>query len=183
MLWSRLFPSRRSDDNHAAALIYRAVVAQARRPAFYAAYGVPDTLDGRFDMIALHMFAVLYRLKADTDAAGLSQGLFDTMFGDMDRSLREMGGGDLGVGRRVRAMAEGLYGRMAAYEAGLGADDATLSAALRRNLYGSLGADAPAPEAVAALCAYVRSSVRNLAGRTVEQLRTGNVTFPDVPAV
>src|SRR5258708_38562126 len=127
------------------------------------------------------MFAILYRLKAETGAAGLSQDLFDTMFADMDRSLREMGVGDLGVGRRVRAMAEALYGRMAAYEAGLAADDATLSAALRRNLYGSLGADAPA--AGAALCAYVRSSVRNLAGQSVEQLRTGNVTFPEVPPV
>src|SRR5258708_37092822 len=91
------------------------------------------------------MFAILYRLKAETGAAGLSQDLFDTMFADMDRSLREMGVGDLGVGRRVRAMAEALYGRMAAYEAGLAADAAPLSAGLGRSPYGTPGADAAAP--------------------------------------
>src|SRR5258708_35195892 len=127
------------------------------------------------------MFAILYRLKAETGAAGLSQDLFDTMFADMDRSLREMGVGDLGVGRRVRAMAEALYGRMAAYEAGLAADDATLSAALRRNLYGSLGADAPA--AGGAVCALVRSSVRKLAGQGVEQLRARDAYLSQVPPV
>src|SRR5258708_13546969 len=111
------------------------------------------------------MFAILYRLKAETGAAGLSQDLFDTMFADMDRSLREMGVGDLGVGRRVRAMAEALYGRMAAYEAGLAADDATLSAALRRDLYGSLRAGAPA--AGAGGCASVRAIVPPPAASTL----------------
>src|SRR5579885_2019728 len=117
MLLSRLFSTSQIDQKPAAAALYRAVVAQARAPAFYVAYGVPDTLDGRFDLIALHMFLVLHRLKSDTDASTVSQALFDIMFDDMDRSLREMGVGDLGVGRRVRAMAEALYGRMAAYEA------------------------------------------------------------------
>src|SRR5690349_8287815 len=95
---SRLFPMRQTDHKPAAAALYRAVVGQARTPAFYVAYGVPDTLDGRFDLIALHMFLVLHRLKTDSLAANLSQALFDIMFDDMDRSLREMGVGDLGVG-------------------------------------------------------------------------------------
>src|SRR5581483_7180724 len=145
---SRLF-RRGAGQEPPAALLYRSVVEQARRPEFYAAFGVPDTVDGRFDMIALHMFLVLHRLKAaDPD---LGQALFDTMFADMDRSLREMGAGDLGVGRRVRAMAEALSGRIAAYDAGLSADDAALAGALRRNLYGTVPDRVPDERALSAL--------------------------------
>lgn len=183
MLLSRLFATHRSDDKPAAAALYRAVVAQAREPAFFVMYGVPDTVDGRFDLIALHMFLVLHRLKQDSRAAGLSQIVFDTMFEDMDRSLREMGVGDLGVGRRVRAMGEALYGRIAAYEAGLDAGDAELSGALRRNLYGTVEEASLPASTLTALCGYVREAARGLAGQSVETLRAGNVTFPEVPSV
>lgn len=166
-----------------AAALYRATVMQARQPVFYVAYGVPDTLDGRFEMIALHMFLVLHRLKTDADARQLSQELFDTMFGDMDRSLREMGVADLGVGRRIRAMAEGLYGRMAAYEEGLAADDSVLAAALRRNLYGTMRDAEPSPTILDALCGYIRASVRALAAQPLARLEAGDVTFPAAPDV
>jgi len=167
-----------------AAILYRALVEQARQPLFYAAYGVPDTLDGRFELIALHMFFVLHRLKIDDPAAQqLAQELFDTMFGDMDRSLREMGVGDLGVGRRIRAMGEALYGRMAAYEAGLAADDSVLAAALRRNVYGTLRNTEPSAAALAAVCTYMRDAVRRLAVQPLQQLAAGDVTFPPVPAL
>jgi len=178
MIWSRLLPSR---TNTAAAASYRAIVSQARQPAFYAAYGVPDSVDGRFEMIALHMFAVLHRLKPEPAAAGFSQDLFDIMFADMDRSLREMGVGDLGVGRRIKAMAQGLYGRMAAYEAGLAAGDDELAAALRRNVYGTVDDAAVAAALLPSLCGYVRALVRHMAGETAEQLMAGHVTFPAVP--
>lgn len=169
-------------DTTAAALLYRAVVDQARQPRFYSSFGVPDSVDGRFDLIALHMFLVLHRLKREDEAARqFSQELFDTMFADMDRSLREMGVGDLGVGRRVRAMAEALYGRIAAYEAGLDGDDAVLTAALRRNLYGTLKASEPSPAALAAWCEYLRAAVRDLAGQTLQRLQSGDVTFPAIP--
>jgi cytochrome b pre-mRNA-processing protein 3 len=168
---------------HAAAL-YRTIVEQARQPIFYTAYGVPDTLDGRFEVIALHMFLVLHRLKTDDPAAReLSQVLFDTMFGDMDRSLREMGVTDLGVGRRVRAMAEGLYGRMAAYEAGLAAEDSVMAPALRRNLYGTLGDAEPTAAALSAACRYVRTAARELAVLPLQRLMAGDVMFPAVPAL
>src|SRR3546814_8966780 len=82
--------------------LYAAIVAQARHPAFYQDYGVPDTVDGRFEMIALHAFLLLHRLKQDPErTAKLGQAVYDAMFLDMDASLREMGAGDLGVGRRV----------------------------------------------------------------------------------
>lgn len=185
MTW-RLFSTKDGKTARAttesAAALYRTIVVQARQPAFYATYGVPDTLDGRFEMISLHMFFVLHRLKEDAEARQLSQDLFDMMFGDMDRCLREMGVGDLGVGRRVRAMAEGLYGRMAAYEAGLAADDEVLAAALRRNLYGTVRDADPSPTVLDALCGYMHAAVRELAAQKLPRLEAGDVTFPAVPA-
>jgi cytochrome b pre-mRNA-processing protein 3 len=183
MSW-RLFSNADRKSEGAAAPLYRAVVGQARQPAFYTSYGVPDTVDGRFDLIALHMFFVLHRLKAgDAAAQQLAQELFDTMFGDMDRSLREMGVADLGVGRRVRAMAEALYGRMAAYEAGIAADDDALMAALRRNLYGTVRDREPPVAALRAVCGYMRAAVQGLAAWPQQRLAAGEVTFPAVPPV
>lgn len=171
----RLFGSKR---NEVAEQIYAAIVAQAREPVFYARHGVPDTVDGRFELISLHMFLVLQRLKAQGEpAAALAQDLFDTMFDDMDRSLREMGAGDLGVGKRVRAMGEALYGRIAAYEAGLAGGDHQLMEALRRNLFGTAGAAAVVP---AALCAYLRTAAAALTAQPWTALATGSIRFPPV---
>ena len=88
----------------------------AREPGFFAWLGVPDNLDGRFETLSLHMFLVLRRLKSDSAAAatGLSRAVIEAFVADMDRSLREMGATDLGVGRRVKAMTQALYGRMKA---------------------------------------------------------------------
>ena len=121
--------------------LYRRLVDRAREPVFYALCGVPDTLDGRFDMIVLHVALVVRRLRAgEIPEKALSQALFDTMMDDMDRSLREMGVGDLGVGRRVKAMAKAFYGRAAAYDAALseGAEEA-LTAALERDMVAAAG--------------------------------------------
>ena len=137
--------------------LYDRVVAQARQPGFYRDCGVPDSVDGRFELIALHAFLVLHRLKTDpSDTEALGQALFDIMFQDMDQSLRELGAGDLGVGPRVKRMAQGLYGRIAAYEAGLSGPAAELEAALRRNLFGTV---TPEPEQVRAMAAYLRGAV------------------------
>jgi len=162
---------------------YSAIVAQARQPGFYAALQVPDSVDGRFEMIALHAFLVLHRLKGAPQAAEFGQALFDTMFADMDRSLREMGAGDLGVGVRVKAMAQAFYGRTAAYEAALAEPgDAALVAALRRNAYGTLrGEDTPSAAAVEALAGYVRAGADRLAQQPIEALLTGVPDFPPAP--
>ena len=96
-------------------------MAAARHPVAYAEWGVPDTLDGRFDMITLHTFLVLDRLKGEDRA--FRQELVDEFFRDMDRSLREMGVGDLSVGKKVRKMAEVFYGRLAAYDKALAGPD------------------------------------------------------------
>src|ERR1041385_4793859 len=141
MALSRYF-TRRSAAPSPAEALYLGLVRQARQPAFYARCGVPDSVDGRFDMITLHMALLLLRLKAEGPAAAdLGQALFDTLFADMDRSLREMGVGDLGVGKRVKEMGKAVYGRLAAYEAGLAGAPGELEAALTRNLYGTVTPD------------------------------------------
>lgn len=173
----RLF--RRSDVRDGAEALYAAVVAQARSEAFYAECGVPDTVDGRFDMIALHAFLVFRRLTQDhARTAEGAQALFDVMFEDMDRSLREMGAGDLGVGRRVKTMAKAFYGRIAAYDAGLAGDDSVLAEALTRNLYGTVDPD---PDDVARLVSYVRRAAAGLGRCDAGDLVAGQVSFVPPP--
>ncbi len=167
--------NRRRDD---AVALYDTIVAQSREPGFYLHCGVPDTVDGRFDMIALHAFLVLRRLKdRHRDTA---QELLEAMFDDMDRSLREMGAGDLGVGRRVKTMAKALYGRIAAYEAALNGDGPALAEALRRNLYGTVDPDAD-PEGVEAMAVYVRAEAASVENQSAETIAAGGVTFGPAP--
>jgi cytochrome b pre-mRNA-processing protein 3 len=155
-------------------VLYAALVAQARQTEFYADLGVPDTVDGRFDMIMLHLSLLLRRLRGDGEA--LAQAVLDTTFDDMDRNLREMGAGDLGVGRRVKAMARAYFGRFEAYDKALGAGDGdALAEALARNVK-------PAGGAAAAkhLADYAMRAEEMLAGQAFEALAAGEVAFPDI---
>jgi len=163
-------------EKEAADKLYREVVAQARRPDFYLAGGVPDSVDGRFELIALHVFLVLDRLKQDHPrGSALGQALHDVFFADMDHSLREMGAGDLGVGKRVKKMAQGFYGRVAAYESGLTGDRSALEAALRRNLYGTL--EQVEPAALGAMTAYLGAQRDRLQGQVIEDILAGKLQF------
>ena len=173
-----VFRTRRGVRKRLARALYDAVVAQARRPDFYLSGGVPDSLDGRFEMIAIHAYLVMRRLRTEgAEGAALSQALFDIMFDDMDRNLREMGAGDLGVGRRVKLMARGFYGRIAAYDGGLGhADDDALIGALERNLYGTVS---PAPGASRAVSGYLRAQAAALERVPGAALLAGQVRFDD----
>ena len=165
----------RKASRQSAAALYDAVVERARSAEFYTAGGVPDTLDGRFELIALHAFIVLRRLQAEPGRGGdLGQALFDTMFDDMDRCLREMGAGDLGVGRRVKFMASAFLGRVKAYEGGLDGDDETLRSALLRNLYGTV---APPPDGGRAMARYTRDQEAALAAQPLDDLLAGRVRF------
>ena len=124
---------------------YTAIMAQARRPDHYGAGAVPDSFDGRFDMLAIHVHLVLRRLRSEGVARDdIGQALFDMFFRDMDQAMREAGVGDLGVGKKIRKMAQAFYGRAAAYDEAMGkaapakADAETtkaMSAVLQRNLY------------------------------------------------
>jgi cytochrome b pre-mRNA-processing protein 3 len=173
------FPSAERQRAH---VLYVALVEQSRNPFFYASSGVPDTLDGRFELILLHMFLVLHRLKAahggvfDEKESGCEQRLIEVFVEDMDRSLREIGVGDLGVGRRVKTMANAFYGRLQSYEHALGESEAALHEALRRNLYGTTQAT---DEAIHAMAGYVREAVAKLAAQDVTQLQDGVITFTD----
>ena len=112
--------------------LYKALVAQARRPVFYAQYGVPDTVDGRFDNIALHAFMVMRAVPGMTPR--VRQALFDVMFRDFERACREMGIGDLSVPRHVKRMMTAFKGRFFAYEQAVH-DPKMMREALARNLY------------------------------------------------
>lgn len=163
----------------AAELSYARVVAQARHPGFFLYGGVPDTVDGRFELICLHAFLYLQRLKREQpQAAALGQAFFDTMFADFDRSLREMGTGDLSVGREVKRMAEAFYGRIAAYERGLDDEDETLKAAVARNLYGTASAS---DGQLAAVAQYLRREAARLGRQDATGLLTGEIVFGPPP--
>ena len=137
-LLARLGRIRRNDrQERAGFLLYGAAVAAAREPYLYERLGIPDTLDGRFDAITVYVFLLIRRLRsAPQPGPAVAQAVFDAMFSDMDTNLREMGVGDLGVGRRVRAMWEAFHGRANSYAAALDAgDEAGLEAALTRNVW------------------------------------------------
>lgn len=151
---------------------YNACVAAARQPALYQAGGVPDTVDGRFDLVLLHVLLLMLRLRDEA----ANQKLFDLMFADMDRSLREMGVGDMGMARRMKPMLSGFYGRANAYRPALeNTDDAALVASLSRNVYGLTEDTAPAAPILAA---YVRRAQSALASQTDADLKQGRLSFP-----
>ena len=171
MAFARLFGH--SPEKIAAAAAHRAGVDQARLVPFYAEHGVPDTLDGRFEMIILHTFLVLHRLRGQTETQAFGTALQDVLFADMDRALREMGTGDLSVGKQVKRMAEGLAGRIKVYHDGLaGAGD--LKEALRRNLYGTVG---PSDADLDFMVAYLQRQVDHLAGQDAATITGGTVAF------
>lgn len=119
---------------------YSRLVTQARQPIFYEDLHIPDTIDGRFEMILLHVFVIihLYKGKSESDDQ-FCQDLFDTFFADMDRNFREMGVGDLSVGKKVKKMAESFYGRAYAYDDALCQPEPKstedLAAAILKNIY------------------------------------------------
>lgn len=177
MIFPRLRRGARPDT---ISTLYGTIVAQARLPCFYQDYAVPDTVNGRFDVIVLHLAAVLERIAADPTLRDLGQGLFDRFWQDMDHNLREMGVGDLAVPKRMRSLGEAFYGRAGAYRAALAdADERALVDVLIRNIYVE-GAPAGIPERLAA---YLRQIVRDLANQEPGALAAGGLRFPDPHAI
>ena len=174
----RLFSFLRSSPaEDASAALYASAVAQARRPDFYGAGGVPDTLDGRFDMVCLHVFLLLRRLKRDGAAgAELAQRLFDRMFADLEMNMRELGVSDYGIGHRVKGMAASFYGRIAAYEQGLTGGEEALRQALARNLFGTV---AVAPATLEHAARYVVAAAAALDRQDSSRIAVGAIEFPD----
>ncbi|MDA0230972.1 MAG: ubiquinol-cytochrome C chaperone family protein [Proteobacteria bacterium] len=179
---------RRGRERDQALSLYIAAVEQARRPGFYTDCGVADSLDGRFDLIVLHVFLVVRALRPSGEPGKrLSDLMFKIMMDDMDMNLREMGVGDLSVGKRVKSMARAFYGRAAAYDAAFDAErdaapdaavEERLEATLQRNIY---GAEEPDPGALALLLGYVSRAETALAAEPAADLLSGQVTFAVAP--
>ena len=167
---------QRGRHERAGFMLYGVAVAAARDPYLYATLGVPDTLDGRFDLVGLHACLLIRRLRhAPEPGPALAQAVFDAMFADMDINLRELGVGDMTIGKRVRAMWEAFHGRAAVYDLALAeSDNAKLTDAIARNVW--RGAP-PAACAADALARLVRSQDAHLAGQPLARLRLGEVGF------
>ncbi|MFZ0426197.1 MAG: ubiquinol-cytochrome C chaperone family protein [Xanthobacteraceae bacterium] len=163
------------------AALYGAIVAQARVPAFYTSYKVADTVEGRFDLIVLHLVLLLARLERGEGAErGVGQELFDVFCRDLDANLREMGVGDLAVPKRMRRFGEAFYGRQAAYLAALGApDQRELEMALARNIF----ADAEPGQGAIRLARYARTALRQFEAQEEDALLRGDVVFPEPEAI
>ncbi|MCB1783375.1 MAG: ubiquinol-cytochrome C chaperone family protein [Alphaproteobacteria bacterium] len=157
--------------------LYAATLTQIRNPAFYIGASVPDTFDGRFDLLLLHVFLILQRLMDHPDYNELSQSLFDTMFKDMDQTLREMGIGDMGVPKHMKRMMKAFNGRMHAYQEGLTQGDEVLKSALTRNLYGTV--KELSPQALDKMVAYIHENVKDLKEQDLNELAAGQIKFSE----
>jgi cytochrome b pre-mRNA-processing protein 3 len=178
-----LRPFRRNSKSDSIAALYGAIVAQGRSPTFYVEFGVPDTVEGRFDLIVLHLVLVLRRLGGAGDrrdrGGDFGQRLFDAFCRDLDGNLREMGIGDLAVPKRMRRFGEAFYGRQAAYLAALAAGDPQVfENALARNILQGEGIDHRA----ARLACYARAAARQLDAQSETDLFAGVADFPDPEA-
>jgi cytochrome b pre-mRNA-processing protein 3 len=154
--------------------LYTAAVAQARTPALYAALGAPDTTEGRFELYSLHVVLLIDRLQGEGEgAAEVNQALFDAYVKSLDDALREMGVGDLSVGKKMRKLGEAFFGRAKNYQAAFAAlpDRGPLEALLSRTVY------AEAPPRAAELADYVLAQRAALADQPAERVLAGQVEW------
>jgi cytochrome b pre-mRNA-processing protein 3 len=154
--------------------VYRAIVAQSRQKRFYADWSVPDTVTGRFDMISLHLALLFRRLRHD-DAGGkdFSQAVFDLFFKDMDRSLREMGAGDLAVPKKIQKMGNIFFGLLAALNDAMDRKDLpALEAVLSRNVF-----DGASGEHIYALAEYLLAEDIKLSTQSAATITAGAIAF------
>ena len=156
---------------------YCIIVDQSRNPSFYKELLVPDNIDGRFDVLTLHMFFIFSRLKKEEQkAVHFSQRLFDTMFVDMDQSLREMGVGDLSVGKRVKDMGKALLGRVEVYDRVFEGADSEIEASIVRNIYRG---DQTLLREVRKLIDYSKRSILELSAAPTDNILRANFKFTE----
>lgn len=161
---------RLGDRKRLAEGLFAGLAARARAPVFFLDLSVPDTIDGRFDLLTLHAWLVLERLAGERD---LSQSLTDIIFVQFDESLRQLGVGDIGIGHRVKKMADAFYGRLKAYGDAANADE--LATAILRNIYRG---DAASTDAARALAAYASNARASLAGSDMADVDFGPLPVP-----
>jgi cytochrome b pre-mRNA-processing protein 3 len=173
------FSSNKRHERKAAERIYAAALAAARRPALYLDCGVPDTLQGRFEMVALHLFPVLHRLMHQPgDDPELARLISERFVDDMDGAFREMGVGDLSVPKRMKTAYRSFAGRLSAYGRAVGDGEGSLAEAIARNVF----PEAPQNDHAAALAAYLNQAVAVIRKADIAALRGGDVPFPAPPA-
>ncbi len=172
-LWPQSAPER-----EAAAELYLRVVEKARDPAFYATLGVPDTVDGRFDMIVLHATLVFRRMRqGGAEAQTVAQEMFDRMFLDFDRSLRELGVGDMSIGKQIKKMGKAFYGRATVVEAGIDAAAADQQASLKQALRETVFRQRKEPHGIDALADYLLRATAALETQALGDLVAGKVVL------
>jgi len=174
MIFDRLLGVRPART--AARALHDAAAGQARSPALYAQLGAPDTVEGRFELLTLHVILLIDRLKGQgAPAAEVSQALFDIYVRDLDGALREMGVGDLAVPKRMRKLAQAFYGRAAALGSAFDAPEGELEKVVARTVLQA------APEAdPASLAAYIRGARAALAAADTAALIGGHAEWPAV---
>jgi cytochrome b pre-mRNA-processing protein 3 len=164
---------------------YAAIVAQARRPTFYADLDVADTVKGRFDLIVAHMAVYCGRFDgADAPSRAKMQAVLDRFFADMEDNLREMGVTDTGVPKKMKGLAAVWLGRVGAYAPPLAVGDVPgLTEALKRNLYGDVAAaSGSAPLGAEAVARYMIAARDGLAAASLDTLIAGRIAWPEPAA-
>jgi cytochrome b pre-mRNA-processing protein 3 len=149
--------------------LYTSLIEQARMPVFFRDFAVPDTIDGRFDMVVAHAWLILSRLNELGDRQ-TGQALINSLFEGFDEGVRELGVGDIGAGHRVKQMADAFYGRMNAYSTG------DLAEAVLRNVFRG---DVSRKSEAASIAAYL-SNARSVLSR---QSLTEQIDFGQLPAI
>ncbi len=165
---------RKKHNRWAVDRLHQAILAQALKPGFYFEGGARDNFSGRFEMTSLHAALVFRRLREFGPAGNeLAQECFDALFDGFDEALRDMGTGDLSVGKKIRKMGEAFYGRAKAYDEALApeAKSDALENALQRNL--GIG------EAhIVEFAAYVQAAEETLGRHGAEAVMSGEVSWP-----
>ncbi len=169
---------RKRKDGPEVCAVYSAIVEQSRKPAFYSVAGVSDTPTGRFAMVALHGFLAMDRLGQEADARNFTQDLFDLMFADLDRNLREMGVGELSVGKKVKGFAQYFFAMAATFRKGMKQGGEALHAPLRQYVYQDCE---PTADALVAMSAYMQASEAHLAAQKASDIGMGRITFTPPP--
>jgi cytochrome b pre-mRNA-processing protein 3 len=182
-MFFRLFSknrSRRKQVSQIAEDIYSCALLNTRERFFYERGGVPDTFDGRFDLLLVHIFIIFHLLMAGTrfKNKAVLQALFDRMFDDMDQSLREMGAGDIGVSRQIKRMMDAFNGRMQAYQEAVISDTSEdlIEQALLRNLYGTVQSDVD-PNCLSKMKSFVEINIADNRNYRVEKILRGDIVF------
>jgi cytochrome b pre-mRNA-processing protein 3 len=167
--------ARRRSESAAADAIYASAVAASRRPELYAGLGVPDTLDGRFEMLALSLFPPIERLMHDPgDDPDLARRIAETFVEAMDAAYRELGIGDTVVPKKMRLLYRSFAGRLSAYRTARAEGEAMLAAAIARNVFLD---EAPAGSA-AALARQAIAACAAFRDAPIDLVRRGEVIYP-----